>query len=228
MSLFSFSLHTFLSFPSFFFFFFLPPLLPIFSFQVELYHKGALLPAMALLSATLRSSSCDLQCVLGTESGVLSDRVLFGVPRAAGPIKAGKASSSDGSTVSHHPGEINLPVLMDHLLKEGRLTRTQAMHILEEAAETLAAEPSLIEISGNVTIVGSVMGQFYDLQEVFEKGGSYLTTQYLFLGGMVNRGRQDCSFLLFCVKIKTKQNQKPFFFFFFFWSVQFNFSFHLN
>lgn len=67
---------------------------------------------------------------------------------------------------------------------------------------------SLLELSAPVKIVGDTHGQYSDLIRLFEMGGFPPTSNYLFLGDYVDRGKQSLEnfLLLLCYKIKYPEN----------------------
>lgn len=76
------------------------------------------------------------------------------------------------------------------------------------AREVLLSQPTLIELSPPVKIVGDVHGQYSDLIRLFEMCGFPPMANYLFLGDYVDRGKQSLEtiLLLLCYKIKYPEN----------------------
>ncbi|CAH7685866.1 Metallo-dependent phosphatase-like protein [Phakopsora pachyrhizi] len=74
--------------------------------------------------------------------------------------------------------------------------------------QVLLSQPTLIELSPPVKIVGDVPGQFVDLLRLFEMCGFPPSSNYLFLGDYVDRGKQSLEtiLLLLCYKIKYPEN----------------------
>ncbi|VDM56584.1 unnamed protein product [Angiostrongylus costaricensis] len=63
------------------------------------------------------------------------------------------------------------------------------LELFHKAEASLARQPSLLEISSPVVVVGDIHGQYGDLLNIFEKCGWPFETRYLFLGDYVDRGR---------------------------------------
>lgn len=80
--------------------------------------------------------------------------------------------------------------------------------ICSSAREIFLSQPSLLELSPPVKVVGDVHGQYLDLIRIFSKCGFPPKTNYLFLGDYVDRGKQSLEtiLLLLCYKIKYPEN----------------------
>ena len=52
----------------------------------------------------------------------------------------------------------------------------------------LVEEPNVVPLKASVVILGDINGRFHELRKVVESMGPVASTQYLFLGGYVNKG----------------------------------------
>ncbi|CAO3643361.1 unnamed protein product [Cunninghamella blakesleeana] len=88
------------------------------------------------------------------------------------------------------------------------LKTSEVNAICRAAMEIFLSQPSLLELSPPVKIVGDTHGQYTDLIRLFEMGGFPPSSNYLFLGDYVDRGKQSLEnfLLLLCFKIKWKEN----------------------
>ena len=88
------------------------------------------------------------------------------------------------------------------------LKNAEIVAICQAAREVFLGQPTLIELSPPVKIVGDVHGQYSDLIRLFEMCGFPLAANYLFLGDYVDRGKQSLEtiLLLLCYKIKYPEN----------------------
>ncbi|KAI0275085.1 Metallo-dependent phosphatase-like protein [Gloeopeniophorella convolvens] len=88
------------------------------------------------------------------------------------------------------------------------LKNPEIVAICQAAREVFLSQPTLIELSPPVKIVGDVHGQYSDLIRLFEMCGFPPAANYLFLGDYVDRGKQSLEtfLLLLCYKIKYPEN----------------------
>ncbi|KZV77657.1 Metallo-dependent phosphatase [Peniophora sp. CONT] len=88
------------------------------------------------------------------------------------------------------------------------LKNVEIAQICAAAREVFLSQPTLIELSPPVKIVGDVHGQYSDLIRLFEMCGFPPSANYLFLGDYVDRGKQSLEtiLLLLCYKIKYPEN----------------------
>lgn len=88
------------------------------------------------------------------------------------------------------------------------LKNSEIQLVCSTAREVLLSQPSLLELSPPVKVVGDVHGQYGDLIRIFTKCGFPPLTNYLFLGDYVDRGKQSLEtiLLLLCYKIKYPEN----------------------
>ncbi|KAI8891227.1 serine/threonine protein phosphatase 2B catalytic subunit [Backusella circina FSU 941] len=124
------------------------------------------------------------------------DRIIKDVPAPAVSIPTDEQFWSD------KPGLPDIAFLKDHFYREGRLSETQALYILEKGRDILKAEPNLLQVGAPVTVCGDVHGQFYDLVKLFEVGGDPANTTYLFLGDYVDRGYFSIECVLYLWTLK--------------------------
>ncbi|KAG0680822.1 hypothetical protein C6P41_004743 [Kluyveromyces marxianus] len=112
---------------------------------------------------------------------------------------------------------INIDETIQKLLDAGysaKKTRSVALknseitQICQLARDIFLSQPSLLELSPPVKIVGDVHGQYADLLRLFTKCGFPPSSNYLFLGDYVDRGKQSLEtiLLLLCYKIKYPEN----------------------
>ena len=106
-------------------------------------------------------------------------------------------------------GQINTELLLEFFKKEGRLSSSQAIRIIESATHILSREPNLVHFSVPVVICGDIHGQFYDLCKLIEvSGGPPPTNSFVFLGDYVDRGYFSIECFLYLAACKVNWPDK--------------------
>ncbi|CAG7917880.1 unnamed protein product [Penicillium olsonii] len=118
-------------------------------------------------------------------------------------------SSRDGL---NRRASVDLDDMIARLLQAGQskatkkfcLEPTEILSICSIARNLFLSQPILLELNAPVRIVGDIHGQYTDLLRIFEQSGYPSTTNYLFLGDYVDRGKQSLEtiLLLLCYKLK--------------------------
>lgn len=119
-------------------------------------------------------------------------------------------------------GKINLGFLWEHFHQEGRLSAAQCMAIVSRCADILKKESNVLRVEEPITVVTDLHGQFFDLKTIFERGGHWDNTSYLFLGDYVDRGAFSVELTLFVFACKVAHPTKYWAFFqsfFVFWGI---------
>jgi serine/threonine-protein phosphatase PP1 catalytic subunit len=88
------------------------------------------------------------------------------------------------------------------------LKNAEIVAICQRAREVFLSQPALLELDAPVKIVGDVHGQYTDLIRMFEMCGFPPSSNFLFLGDYVDRGKQSLEtiLLLLCYKLKFPEN----------------------
>ena len=98
----------------------------------------------------------------------------------------------------------SLSALLERAQRCELLAVPEIKWICESVREIFAREENIVNIITPVTVAGDIHGQFDDLLELFDTGGTVGDTRYIFLGDYVDRGRHSVQVicLLFLLKIK--------------------------
>lgn len=135
------------------------------------------------------------------------DRVLKEVlPPPHKALAHEKLFSKKSTTTINHIDTPDWKLLRDHLAREGKLTKADALELINLFVSIVKAEPNIVKIQDPITVVGDIHGQYYDLLKLLEVGGNPENTKYLFLGDYVDRGAFsiECVLLLYAIKINFK------------------------
>ncbi|KAJ9151750.1 Serine/threonine-protein phosphatase [Pleurostoma richardsiae] len=146
--------------------------------------------------------------------GAILDQIQSAPPTAASPSYSSIGTSGIGGAMAATGlQDINLDDCIDRLLVAARMSGLPKLFCLghDEIAticrlswELFLSQPVLLELESPLTIVGDIHGQCHDLIRIFETCGFPPSTNYLFLGDYVDRGRQSLEtiLLLLCYKLK--------------------------
>lgn len=131
------------------------------------------------------------------------------------PSSAGK-SVPLSSSAADQVRTFDIDDMISRLLEAGysgkipkpALKNAEITAVCQAAREIFLSQPTLIELSPPVKIVGDTHGQYHDLLRLFEMCGFPPSANYLFLGDYVDRGKQSLEtiLLLLCYKIKYPEN----------------------
>ncbi|XP_022232417.2 serine/threonine-protein phosphatase alpha-2 isoform-like [Drosophila obscura] len=93
-------------------------------------------------------------------------------------------------------------------IKQLNLSESDIRGICLRSRDVFLSQPMLLELSAPVKICGDIHGQFTDLLRLFDYGGYPPSSNYLFLGDYVDRGKQSIETLclLLAYKIKFPEN----------------------
>lgn len=146
--------------------------------------------------------------------------------------KISKISSSDSSLSSSPPLipankkiDIDIDLIISKLIDIGTkkppsqsqmrrgkdklpLSYSDLKYIISKSRQIFLEQPTLLNLSPSVKIVGDIHGQFHDLIRIFKSCGYPPYTNYLFLGDYIDRGYKSLEtiLLLLCYKIKYPEN----------------------
>ncbi|KAJ6509515.1 Metallo-dependent phosphatase-like protein [Mycena vitilis] len=146
---------------------------------------------------------------------ILSNSTAFSPGDVASSAPQPDAAANGGS--KDKMKQLDVDDMISRLLEvgyTGKVSKSLCLKNAEITAICLAArevflnQPTLVELSPPVKIVGDVHGQYSDLIRLFEMCGFPPAANYLFLGDYVDRGKQSLEtiLLLLCFKIKYPEN----------------------
>ena len=168
--------------------------------------------------STLGSPSALQRSELPTPLDIPATQTILSNPTPGLPPQPGSAATGTSfSDANLKLKSIDIDDMIQRLLDvgyTGKVSKSVCLKNAEITAICLAArdvflnQPTLIELSPPVKIVGDVHGQYSDLIRLFEMCGFPPSANYLFLGDYVDRGKQSLEtiLLLLCYKVKYPEN----------------------
>lgn len=97
-------------------------------------------------------------------------------------------------------------LIMNHFVREGRLTRDCATEILLQIRTAFLYEKNVVTVPSPAYVIGDIHGQFYDLLHLFRSTGlpGQGENNFVFLGDYVDRGTFSCEvcLVLFVCKLR--------------------------
>lgn len=92
--------------------------------------------------------------------------------------------------------------------KNANLSEEEITYLCIGAKDIFADQSILLELEAPVRVCGDIHGQYHDLLRLLDHGGFPPTSNYLFLGDYVDRGKQSLETisLLLAYKIKYPEN----------------------
>ncbi|GEM12746.1 serine/threonine protein phosphatase [Rhodotorula toruloides] len=169
-------------------------------------------PSNAMTPSSSSADAPAAQTILSNPIGATPTSL---TPSGAGPGAIGLLSTSPTSAPKQQTFDIDdmISRLLDagysgKVTKSVCLKNAEITAICQAAREVFLSQPTLIELSPPVKIVGDVHGQYSDLIRLFEMCGFPPNANYLFLGDYVDRGKQSLEtiLLLLCYKVKYPEN----------------------
>lgn len=84
------------------------------------------------------------------------------------------------------------------------LTEKELKSLCDRVKEILMEESNVQPVHSPVTVCGDIHGQFFDLLELFNKGGQIPSTNYVFMGDFVDRGHHSVETLQLLLAYKAR------------------------
>jgi len=102
------------------------------------------------------------------------------------------------------PSTADLDAWIEKVRRCEHLTESELKQLCDLVREILMEESNVQPVAAPVTVCGDVHGQFFDVLELFRKGGHIPDTNYVFIGDFVDRGHHSVETLtlLLCYKAR--------------------------
>lgn len=93
---------------------------------------------------------------------------------------------------------------IEQLERGSQLTERDFKNLLNQAKELFIEEANVQYVNSPVNICGDIHGQFHDLLKLFKEGGDIKENKYIFLGDLVDRGRDSVETLSLLLAYKVR------------------------
>lgn len=151
------------------------------------------------------------------ESGSSRRKINLRTPSFSSNSNSNISNGNSNGGSAGHGITLNIDEAIQKLLDAGYRGRTtkhvclknnEIALICQTARDIFLSQPVVLDLSPPVKVVGDVHGQYADLIRLFDMCGFPPSSNYLFLGDYVDRGKQSLEtiLLLFCYKIKYPEN----------------------
>ncbi|KAK9900299.1 phosphoprotein phosphatase PPZ [Cystobasidium minutum MCA 4210] len=180
--------------------------------------SSGLAAAISSVLPSSSSSSGSNSNPITTSSSVASPSGKSGIGSASVSASASSAAANSANAQDPSgPRTFDIDDMITRLLETGysgkisksvSLKNSEIIALCLAAREVFLSQPTLLELSPPVNIVGDVHGQYSDLIRLFEMCTFPPHANYLFLGDYVDRGKQSLEtiLLLLCYKVKYPEN----------------------
>ena len=88
------------------------------------------------------------------------------------------------------------------------LPENELKRLCDIVCDLLLEESNVQPVFTPVTVCGDIHGQFYDLEELFRRGGQVPDTNYIFMGDFVDRGYYSLETLTRLLLLKARWPHK--------------------
>ena len=100
--------------------------------------------------------------------------------------------------------DLNLDDLLERLRKLEIPKESEIKILCDKAKELIIKTPNVASLTCPITVCGDIHGQFEDLMELFNVGGTIPETNYIFMGDFVDRGVNSVETFLYFLVLKVK------------------------
>uniref|UniRef100_A0A914XZR9 Serine/threonine-protein phosphatase n=1 Tax=Panagrolaimus superbus TaxID=310955 RepID=A0A914XZR9_9BILA len=133
------------------------------------------------------------------------------------PSNASICQTAQGSVCEGPPNtctttKLDVNSFIDRMMNIGKpntgistsISEQDIMDLLLASKDLFLEQPMMLELNTPLCVVGDIHGQFNDLMRIFAKVGFPNTTNYLFLGDYIDRGRMNLETILLLLTFKIK------------------------
>ena len=97
-----------------------------------------------------------------------------------------------------------IKLLIEYKTLRSRISINDVIFLIQSSKELFLKEPTLLELSPPINIVGDIHGQFSDILRLFKLNDPIPKSRYLFLGDYVDRGPQGLEVMCLLLALKLR------------------------